>query len=56
MVRWMKATITQIESIVTPSGNCGHVIVPKAWIEKETIVKLKEKENRSKRKNHPRGE
>ena len=53
MVRWMKATITQIESTVTPSGNNGHVVVPKAWIGKEAIVKLKEKENRSKRKNQP---
>jgi putative transposon-encoded protein len=32
MVRRMKATITQIESVVTPSGNSGHVVVPKAWI------------------------
>lgn len=47
---------TQIESIVTPSGNSGHVVVPKAWIGKEAIVKLKEKEIRSKRKNQPRGE
>jgi putative transposon-encoded protein len=53
MVRWMKATITQFESTVTPSGNNGHVVVPKAWIGKEAIVKLKEKENRSKRKNQP---
>jgi putative transposon-encoded protein len=50
MVRRMKATITQIESVVTPSGNSGHVVVPKAWIGKEAIVKLKEKENRSNRK------
>jgi putative transposon-encoded protein len=56
MVRWMKATITQIKSIVTPSGNSGHVVVPKAWICKEAIIKLKEKENRSKKKNQPRGE
>jgi putative transposon-encoded protein len=46
MVRRMKAIITQIESIVTPSGNSGHVVVPKAWIGKEAIVKVKEKENR----------
>jgi hypothetical protein len=32
MVRRLKAT--QIESVVTPSGNSGHVIVPKAWIGK----------------------
>jgi putative transposon-encoded protein len=43
MVRHMKATITQIESVVTPSGNSGHVVVPKAWIGKEAIVVLKEK-------------
>jgi putative transposon-encoded protein len=48
MVRRMKATITQIESVVTPSGNSGHVVVPKAWIGKEAIVTLKE--NRSKGK------
>ena len=34
MVRRMKAIITQIESVVTPSGNSGHVVVPKAWIGK----------------------
>jgi putative transposon-encoded protein len=50
MVRRMKAIITQIESTVTPSGNSGHVVVPKAWIGKEAIVKLIEKENRNKRK------
>jgi putative transposon-encoded protein len=44
----MKATITQIESVVTPSGNSGHVVVPKAWIGKEAIVTLKVKENKSK--------
>ena len=32
----------QIESVVTPSGNSGHVVVPKAWIGKEAIVRLKE--------------
>ena len=50
MVRRMKATITQIESLVTPSGNSGHVVVPKAWIGKEAIVILKEKENKTKGK------
>ncbi|MGI0001850.1 MAG: DUF2080 family transposase-associated protein [Nitrososphaeraceae archaeon] len=30
MVRRMKAIIMQIESVVTPSGNSGHVVVPKA--------------------------
>jgi putative transposon-encoded protein len=48
MVRRMIATITQIESVVTPSGNSGHVLVPKAWIGKEAIVNPKE--NRAKRK------
>ena len=42
MVRRMIAIITQIESVVTPSGNSGHVVVPKAWIGKEAIVTLKE--------------
>ena len=45
----MKAVITQIESVVTPSGNSGYVVTPKAWIGKEAIVLLKE-ENKSKRK------
>jgi putative transposon-encoded protein len=44
----MKATIIQVESVVTPSGNSGHVVVPKAWIGKEAIVKLKEKEKENK--------
>jgi putative transposon-encoded protein len=48
MVRRMKAKITQIESVVTPSGNSGHVVVPKAWIGKEAVVTLKEKENKTK--------
>jgi putative transposon-encoded protein len=38
----MKAVITRIESVVTPSGNSSHVVVPKAWIGKEAIVALKE--------------
>ena len=42
----MIATITQIESVVTPSGNSGHVVVPKAWIGKEAIVTLKVKQNK----------
>jgi putative transposon-encoded protein len=53
MVRRMKAVFTKIESVVTPSGNSGHVVVPKAWIGREAIVKLKEKQNKSKRKNQP---
>jgi putative transposon-encoded protein len=50
MVRRMIATITQIESVVTPSGNSGHVVVPKAWIGKEAIVTLKVKESKAKGK------
>jgi putative transposon-encoded protein len=50
MVRRMIATITQIESVVTPSGNSGHVVVLKAWIGKEAIVILKEKESKGNRK------
>ncbi|MGA7690858.1 MAG: DUF2080 family transposase-associated protein [Nitrososphaeraceae archaeon] len=50
MVRRMKAVIMQIESVVTPSGNSGHVVVPKAWIGKEAIVKLKEKGTRGTKK------
>jgi putative transposon-encoded protein len=48
MVRRMIATITQIESLVTPSGNSGHVVVPKSWLGKEAIVTLKEKESKGK--------
>jgi putative transposon-encoded protein len=48
MVRRMIATITQIESVVTPSGNSGHVVVPEAWIGKEAIVTVKEKEIKAK--------
>jgi putative transposon-encoded protein len=48
----MKAIITQIESTVTPSGNSGHVVVPKAWIGKEAIVKLKEKEKEAQRRSN----
>ena len=43
LVGRMIATITQIESVVTPSGNSGEIVVPKAWIGKEAIVTLKEK-------------
>jgi len=32
----------QIESTVTKSGNSGHIIVPKDWIGKEVVVKIKE--------------
>jgi putative transposon-encoded protein len=53
MVIRMKATITQIESVVTPSGNSGHVVVPKAWIGKEAIVTLKKIDRRSKGKKRP---
>jgi putative transposon-encoded protein len=54
MVRHMKAIITQIESVVTPSGNSGHVVVPKAWIGKEAIVRLKVKEKGGKSKGSTR--
>jgi putative transposon-encoded protein len=50
MVRRMQATITQIESVVTPSGNSGHAVVPKAWIGKEAIVTLKVIKNKGKSK------
>jgi putative transposon-encoded protein len=36
--------------VVTPSGNSGHVVVPKAWIGKEAIVTLKEKDSTRKGK------
>ena len=42
--------MVSVESLVTPSGNSGHVAVPKAWIGKEAIVTLKEKENKSTKK------
>jgi putative transposon-encoded protein len=48
MVRRMIATITKIESVVTPSGNSGHVVVPKAWIGKEAIVVLNESKSKKK--------
>jgi putative transposon-encoded protein len=32
----------QIESTVTKSGNSGHIIVPKDWIGRDVIVKIKE--------------
>jgi putative transposon-encoded protein len=50
MVRRMIATITQIESVVTPSGNSGHVAVPKAWIGKEAVVVLKERQSKGRSK------
>jgi hypothetical protein len=34
--------------VLTPSGNSGHIVVLKAWIRKETIVKLKEKKRKIK--------
>jgi putative transposon-encoded protein len=39
MVRRMKAIIKQIESVVTPSGNSGHVVVPKDWLGKELLLR-----------------
>jgi putative transposon-encoded protein len=41
MVRRMKTK--QIESQVTGIGNGAHVLVPKDWLGKEVIVKIKEK-------------
>jgi putative transposon-encoded protein len=46
----MKAEITQTESAVTPAGNSGHVVLPKAWIGKEAIITLKEADDKGKRK------
>ncbi|HEV2877185.1 MAG TPA: DUF2080 family transposase-associated protein [Nitrososphaeraceae archaeon] len=37
---------TQIERVVTPSGNSGHVVVLKAWIGKGAIVVLRKKEKK----------
>jgi putative transposon-encoded protein len=45
----MIATITQVESVVTPSGNSGHVVVPKAWIGKEAKVTLKDSKTKGKK-------
>jgi putative transposon-encoded protein len=42
-LKYGKSIISQVESTVTPSGNSGHVVVPKAWIGKEAIVTLKRK-------------
>jgi putative transposon-encoded protein len=42
--------MTQIESVVTPSGNSSNIVVPKAWIGKEAVVTLKEKQGKSKGK------
>ena len=49
MVRRMKAIMTQIESVVTPSDNSGHVVVPKAWIGKAAVVVLKENRPKGKK-------
>jgi putative transposon-encoded protein len=50
MIRRMKIKIMEIESVVTESGNSGHVIVPKDWIGKEVIVKIRRSDNKT--KNH----
>jgi putative transposon-encoded protein len=42
LVRRMKTS--QIESQVTKIGNGAHVLVPKDWIGKDVIVKIKDKE------------
>jgi putative transposon-encoded protein DUF2080 len=39
-----------IPIVNAPSGNSGHVVVPKVWIGKEAIVTLKDKESNSKGK------
>jgi putative transposon-encoded protein len=52
MVRRMKAVIMQIESVVTPSGNSGHIVVPKAWIGKEATVKLKKRRLEAQRRSN----
>ena len=49
MVRRMIATITQIESVVTPSGNIGRVVVPKAWVGNKVIVILKQSNAKGKK-------
>jgi putative transposon-encoded protein len=49
MVRRMIATITQIESVVTPSGNSGRVVVPKAWVGNKVIVILKQSNAKGKK-------
>jgi putative transposon-encoded protein len=49
-LKYGKSIISQVESTVTPSGNSGHVVVPKAWIGKEAIVHIKEKETRRSKK------
>jgi putative transposon-encoded protein len=38
MVEFIPSTITKVESVVTPLGNSGHVVLPKAWIGKEATV------------------
>jgi putative transposon-encoded protein len=46
MIRRMKIRrmkTKQIESQVTRIGNGAHVLVPKDWLGKEVIVKIKEK-------------
>jgi putative transposon-encoded protein len=35
-----------IENVVTPSGNSGHVVIPKVWIGKEAIVTLKKNKDK----------
>ena len=47
MIRRMKAIIKQIESAVIPSRNSDRVVVPKDWIGKEVIVKIKEDSQKS---------
>ena len=37
-----KRTISEIETVVRESGNSGHIYLPKDWVGKVVIVKLKE--------------
>jgi putative transposon-encoded protein len=50
MVEFIPSTITKVESVVTSSGNSGHVVLPKAWIGKEATVTLKEEDRGGTRK------
>ena len=43
------STKLRTKSVVTSSGNSGHVVVPKVWIGKEASVILKE--SKAKRSN-----
>lgn len=36
-----KITIDKIEGVVRVSGSGGHIMLPKSWVGKEVIVRLK---------------